>query len=325
MVAEHLALSNCAYADMDPDQDGFTIRGDWAAPGSLSIRGRYSLAAFGRLAVANLRAGEPLVLKDIESHLRDLDMVLPWARLVFGNAVPHPTINPEPASSSTEIAHLFLTLPTLADMPDRCETAIDELTALRARVANDNPLKSDASTRIDALIDSLAGSAAASRALVRRLSTLSELSQALFDAMEFDFLFDPTRKLFSIGYRLSDGRLDSGYYDLLASEARLASYIAISSGEVPVSHWFRLGRALTPIGNGSALVSWSGSMFEYLMPDLVLRAPVGSLLEQTSRLIVQRQIRHGEKRKVPWGISESAYALTDRAGNYQYRAFGAPG
>ena len=100
----------------------------------------------------------------------------------------------------------------------------------------------------------------------------------------------PMRKLFAIGYRVADGTLDPGRYDLLASEARLASFVAIAKGDVPVSHWFRLGRALTPVELDSVLVSWSGSMFEYLMPALVMRAPAGSLLEQTARLVVGRQI-----------------------------------
>src|SRR2546427_5702190 len=100
----------------------------------------------------------------------------------------------------------------------------------------------------------------------------------MFQAMGFGFLFDDTRKLFSIGYRVTDGNPDPNCYDLLASEARLASFIAIAKGDVPSSHWFRLNRALTPVGRGSALVSWSGSMFEYLMPELVMRSPVDSLL-----------------------------------------------
>ena len=265
------------------------------------------------------------VLEDIESHLRDLDMVLPWARLVFGNTVPHPAIDAEQASGSTEIAHLFLELPTLADMPDRYETAIDELTALRARLANDGTAQSETRTRIDSTIDSLAGSAAASRALFRRLSTLSQLAQALFDAMEFDFLFDPTRKLFSIGYRVADNNLDPSCYDLLASEARLTSFIAIAKRDVPSTHWFHLGRALTPVDRGSALVSWSGSMFEYLMPALVMRSPSESLLGQTCDLIVRRQRRYGAERGVPWGVSESAYNARDLNLTYQYSNFGVPG
>ena len=133
------------------------------------------------------------------------------------------------------------------------------------------------------------------------------------------------RELFAIGYRPPDGTLDPGHYDLLASEARLASFVAIARGDVPVEHWFHLGRPLTPVGRGSALLSWSGSMFEYLMPDLVLDAPSGSLLEQTNRLAVRRQIRYGEERGVPWGISEAAYNARDVNFTYQYSNFGVSG
>src|SRR3972149_5260085 len=118
---------------------------------------------------------------------------------------------------------------------------------------------------------------------------------------------------------------DPGRYDLLASEARLASFVAIAKGDVPVSHWFRLGRALTPVEQDSVLVSWAGSMFEYLMPGLVMRAPAGSLLEQTSRLAVARQITYGAERGVPWGVSESGYNARDREMTYQYSSFGVPG
>ena len=125
--------------------------------------------------------------------------------------------------------------------------------------------------------------------------------RAMALAMEFGFLLDPERKLLSIGYRASDGMLDENCYDLLASEARLASFFAIAKNDVPARHWFRLGRAVTPIGHGAALISWSGSMFEYLMPSLVMRAPAGSLLEQTSRLIVRRQIGYGTSRRRAMG------------------------
>ena len=112
-------------------------------------------------------------------------------------------------------------------------------------------------------------------------------------AMEFGFLLDRERKLLSIGYR-PDGTLDPSCYDLLASEARLASFFAIAKGDVPARHWFRLGRP-SRRSRGAALISWSGSMFEYLMPSLVMRAPAGSLLEQTSRLIVRRQIDYAAR------------------------------
>jgi cyclic beta-1,2-glucan synthetase len=144
------------------------------------------------------------------------------------------------------------------------------------------------------------------------------------EQMRFDFLLDQQRRLLSIGCT-ADGTLDSNCYDLLASEARLASFIAIATNEIPTRHWFRLGRPVTPIGRGAALISWSGSMFEYLMPSLVMRAPAGSLLEQTSRLIVQRQIGYGDELGIPWGISESAYNARDVEFTYQYSNFGVPG
>ena len=147
----------------------------------------------------------------------------------------------------------------------------------------------------------------------------------MFQAMDFGFLFDGTRNLFSIGYRVTEGTLDPNCYDLLASEARLTSFIAIAKGEVPPSHWFRLGRALTPVGHGSALISWSGSMFEYLMPALVMRSPAASLLSQTCELVVRRQIEYGAERLVPWGESESAYNARDLNLTYQYSSFGVPG
>ena len=162
-------------------------------------------------------------------------------------------------------------------------------------------------------------------ALAQRLAQLATTARALGAAMRFDFLFDPERKLLSIGYRFQEGNLDPSCYDLLASEARLASFVAIANGDLPARHWFRLGRAVTPVHCGAALVSWSGSMFEYLMPSLVMRAPSGSLLEETSRLVVWRQQEFGKDRGVPWGISESAYNARDFEFTYQYSSFGVPG
>jgi cyclic beta-1,2-glucan synthetase len=161
--------------------------------------------------------------------------------------------------------------------------------------------------------------------IVEHLEGLAQTALQFADAMEFGFLLDGQRKLLSIGYRATDGTLDPSCYDLLASEARLASFVAIAKGDVPARHWFRLGRTVTPIGAGAALVSWSGSMFEYLMPDLVLRAPGGSILAQTSRLVVKRQIEYGEELDMPWGVSESAYNARDLELTYQYSNFGVPG
>jgi cyclic beta-1,2-glucan synthetase len=160
--------------------------------------------------------------------------------------------------------------------------------------------------------------------LKKRLAAIESTARAIAEGMQFDFLLDPQRRLLSIGCT-TDGALDSNCYDLLASEARLASFIAIAKNDVPARHWFRLGRSVTPVGKGAALISWSGSMFEYLMPSLVMRAPAGSLLEQTSRLIVERQIRYGAELGIPWGISESAYNARDLEFTYQYSNFGVPG
>ena len=143
--------------------------------------------------------------------------------------------------------------------------------------------------------------------------------------MDFSFLMDPENKLLSIGYRLGESALDPSHYDLLASEARLASFVGIAKGELPPSHWFRLGRSMTPMGADAALISWSGSMFEYLMPLLVMRSPPESILDTTYRAVVRRQIEYGNDRQVPWGISEAAYAARDVRLVYQYQAFGVPG
>lgn len=158
-----------------------------------------------------------------------------------------------------------------------------------------------------------------------RLQALAAVAREMALSMDFAFLFDEERKLLSIGYSLDDNRLDVSCYDLLASEARLASLFAIAKGDVSTRHWFRLGRTATPLGNGSALISWSGSMFEYLMPSLIMRAPVGSLLEQTNRLVVERQQGYGRAQGVPWGVSESAYNARDMEFTYQYSNFGVPG
>ncbi len=160
--------------------------------------------------------------------------------------------------------------------------------------------------------------------LAERFAALATRAERMARAMDFAFLVDPVRKLLTIGFRPGDRRADHSCYDLLASEARLASLVAIAKGDVPHTHWFRLGRPLTPIGRGSALLSWSGSMFEYLMPSLVLREPARSLLGGSVRLAVAEQIRYGGERRVPWGISESAYNERDLELNYQYGPFGVP-
>jgi cellobiose phosphorylase len=160
-----------------------------------------------------------------------------------------------------------------------------------------------------------------------RIQTLQQLAGQCqeFADMDFSFLFDESRDLFAIGYNVGDQRLDNSFYDLLASEARLASYVMIAQGQISQEHWFALGRMLTSTGGSTTLLSWSGSMFEYLMPLLIMPTYANTLLDQTYRAAVRRQIAYGKQRGVPWGISESGYNTIDAHMNYQYRAFGVPG
>ncbi|HEU5171828.1 MAG TPA: glucoamylase family protein [Gemmatimonadales bacterium] len=170
----------------------------------------------------------------------------------------------------------------------------------------------------------LAARSARAAELLARLRTVADRAHDYVQEMDFRFLYDETRGLFAIGYQPEAHALDNSYYDLLASEARLASFIAVAKNEIPVEHWFRLGRTLTHAAGETALVSWSGSMFEYLMPALVMRSFPFTLLDQTYEGAVRRHIAYGAERGVPWGASESAYNLRDRHQTYQYRAFGVP-
>ncbi|MGH8413049.1 MAG: glucoamylase family protein, partial [Pseudomonas sp.] len=162
------------------------------------------------------------------------------------------------------------------------------------------------------------------RARIIHLEQLAELSASLA-SMDFTFLYDAQRDLFSIGYNADERRLDNGYYDLLASEVRLTNFVVIAQGQLPQQAWFTLGRLLSNNRGVPVLLSWSGSMFEYLMPNLIMPSYEGTLLEQTCRAAVALQIEHGHQLGIPWGVSESGYNTLDAHFNYQYRAFGVPG
>jgi cyclic beta-1,2-glucan synthetase len=260
-----------------------------------------------------LYAWSKATLASIASHERDFGATLGWMR------------SPGIGSRESGIEDAASAIPSLTSIPDLCESSLSNL----GRPGGGGAPGDDSSPRPpserSALRESIRRSTEAAASLARRLATLSRTAAGLVRDTDFRFLYDEERKLFSIGYRVSDGRHDPGYYDLLASEARLASFIAIARGDAPPSHWFHLARPLTPVGKGSALISWSGSMFEYLMPDLVLNVPTGSLLEQTERLVVARQIDYGEERNAPWGVSESAFAARDVDLTYQYSNFGVGG
>ncbi|HEX3809280.1 MAG TPA: glucoamylase family protein [Rhizomicrobium sp.] len=236
----------------------------------------------------------------VQALQHEMDFLLPWAGVIA---------NDKTLSENSDLARMFENLPTLENLPQWHDGII-------ARLAGDAPQHG--------LVPVLEKAAASARLLIYRLGLLAEIATTMFISMEFGFLYDGNRQLFSIGYRMSDGALDSNYYDLLASEARLTSFIAIAKGDVPARHWFHLGRTLTAIDGGSGLISWSGSMFEYLMPSLVMRAPSGSLLASTNRLVVQRQEEYGKALGVPWGMSESQYNARDLEQTYQYSSFGVP-
>ncbi len=146
----------------------------------------------------------------------------------------------------------------------------------------------------------------------------------LSEEINMGFLYDPERRLFSIGYNVLEDRLDNAYYDLLASEARLGSFIAIARGEAPIEHWFSMSRPYRVIDRRNVLLSWTGTMFEYLMPLLFQRSYEHSLLDKAAKDAVAIQIAYGRKRRAPWGISESAFGDLDFSKTYQYKAFGVP-
>ncbi|WP_373492156.1 GH36-type glycosyl hydrolase domain-containing protein [Parasphingorhabdus sp.] len=176
---------------------------------------------------------------------------------------------------------------------------------------------------------SLANAVAAGRknqtALTKTIKKLAAKTAKYAAGMEFSPYYDRERRLFHIGYNVSADRLDPHYYDLLASEARLASYLAIAYKEVPLEHWFHLGRPVMRCDNDLGLVSWNGSMFEYLMPRLLMLSGPQTLLSESEKVAVKMQQKHGRREGVPWGVSESAYAARDPEHRYQYQAFGVPG
>ena len=176
-------------------------------------------------------------------------------------------------------------------------------------------------------LDAGPGFVDAQRHAAELIAVIGRLAQQARDlaVMEYGFLYDVRRDLLSIGYNVQERRLDAGFYDLLASESRLTSFVAIAQEQLPQESWFSLGRLLTTAGGGPVLLSWAGSMFEYLMPMLVMPGYAGTLLDQTCRAAVARQIEYGNQQGLPWGVSESGYNTQDAHFNYQYRAFGVPG
>jgi cellobiose phosphorylase len=257
-----------------------------------------------------------------QEHLQELLAAFPWmppeGRTETSGTEPDAThtTHGDPAHSFSEA---FFKAPSLARLQEELE---------RVEGLYEGDPASNGSPAPPAAIDGY-------RQALRKAVTRAQDHAALLDRlarqcaelaqMDFTFLYDQVRKLFVIGYNVTHHRYDGGHYDLLASEARLASFVAIALGQVPQEHWFTLGRLLTAVGPNRALLSWSGSMFEYLMPPLIMPSYEQTLLDVSCHSAVARQIDYGKQRGVPWGMSESGYNLTDAQSNYQYRAFGVPG
>ncbi len=254
------------------------------------------------VAEAGRALGRPLEL------IRELT---PWAPLLAEA--------PDAVRELPELKPLLEYVPSLVGLAEGLAPALSLLDDLS--VGADKQVASWA----QAVSDGIRSARPAAIELLARLRLDADIAREMWEHTDFRMLYDTHRQLFSIGFNLSEGRLDPSYYDLLASECRLASFLAIAKGDVAQEHWFRLGRALTRTTSGRALVSWSASMFEYLMPLLVMRTWPDTLLDETYRTVVDRQRAYGAERGVPWGVSESAFNAKDADLTYQYQAFGVPG
>ena len=243
----------------------------------------------------------------IKNIKNDLDIYIPWLYLPatpakFENLIPAlpgiPTIY-----QLSKIEQILLQKINNLYTPDNTEDENEWLSNYRAAIT-------EAGRRAKGIV-----------LMIEQL----ELKCSQLANIDYDFLYDRSQHLLTIGYNADEHRKDNSYYDLLASEARLTTFVAIAQGKLPQQSWFALGRQLTNIGTTPILLSWSGSMFEYLMPLLVMPTYENTLLDQTTKAVIQKQIEYGRKRGVPWGISESGYNMVDANLNYQYHPFGVPG
>ncbi len=257
--------------------------------------------------------------------LSELDFLAPWVVLPAPPAATWPGGDSQRSALLAEVREALARLdagPTLAQVARLHVQLVPQIDQLLADDATDSKPPG-----FDWLAELRHAIAEASTRAGKRLELIAQMMLECDDLadIDYDFLYDRARNLLTIGYNVELRRQDSSFYDLLASEARLASFVGIAHGRLPQSHWFALGRLLTTAAAQPVLLSWSGSMFEYLMPLLIMPSYENSLLDQTCKAAVERQIEYGRQRGVPWGISESGYNVTDVHLNYQYRAFGVPG
>ncbi|HAL29676.1 MAG TPA: hypothetical protein DCP20_03035 [Coriobacteriia bacterium] len=278
------------------------------------LRGRVEeMTAPGGPAGAGDAAASALAVVDaIDGVLGLVETYAPWAREILTANGSHG------GERVAELAPLLDHVPSLVGLAEGLDISLGELDRM---AASQHPDAGWAS-RVAGAIRS---ARPAATDLLARIRLSADMAREMWEHTDFAMLFDEHRLLFSIGFNTAEGRLDDSYYDMLASECRLASFLAIAKGDVPQEHWFRLGRAITRTGSGAALVSWSASMFEYLMPLLVMKSWPETLLARTYESVVRRQIQYGRQRGVPWGVSESAFNAKDVELTYQYQAFGVPG
>jgi cyclic beta-1,2-glucan synthetase len=279
--------------------------------------------------VSDLRAWAEHALAEARSAPGEIDEAVPWLRHL---SRPPACYLEAPAGSAAArvLARLRRVLESsvpLAGIPGRAKRARRLLGELD-RALEDAGLPEAAGAearswnrRMAAAVDEAAERA---RELLADLRELSARSLRAADEMDFTFLYDPRRHLFRIGFHRSAGEPDPNHYDLLASEARIASFLAIAKGDAPVEHWLHLGRPVIRMAGSRVLLSWGATMFEYLMPRLVLRCPERTLLDESCRVAVDRQVAFAGRFGIPWGMSESAFAELGIQGDYQYRTFGVP-
>ena len=264
-----------------------------------------------------LRYWEDLLSERMDAALKQVYQLAPWLAPALEPAL---RVSMRDATFTPLIAELSH-VPALGELPDAYERIRDRV---RERLRSPRPLHPALRDVLEQLLERLPAARSAALDLATRFKSAAELSQNYFDDMDFGFLFDENRQLLRIGYNVDEERGDQSCYDLLASEARTAVFLAIAKGDIPSDTWLRLGRKLTAYRDHVTLLAWSGTMFEYLMPQLYLRSYAGTLLDRSLRAAVRIQQVYGEERKVPWGISEAAHAGRDQRGQYQYHAFGVP-
>jgi cyclic beta-1,2-glucan synthetase len=277
----------------------------------------------------DLRIWSAKVRYQVFSVQPELDLLLPWLALL--SQPPDLTGFSEPVRFAwQELVDGLPIMPALDDVPEVCRVGQARLERLRNLLTDESgptdvEQVQEARAWCERLSDGLDSARLTAEGVVLGYQDLSKEAESYFQAMNFDFLFNPLRHVFHIGYNVENETLDNNYYDLLASEARIASLLAIARGDVPQSHWLHLARPVTRVNGARALLSWGGTMFEYLMPSLLMHSYEETLLGQSCRAAVDHQIAYGRRKGVPWGISESGYYRFDANLNYQYRGFGVPG